>query len=137
MWEEEIALVSPKDFRSSIKHLPQYTNPSINHLTHSSGLSVLHTPHFSLPAFSSRLQDLLQYPNADEEQTTDKDSGPGMTTIDIALHEKIAVGLAVELLTMIETDEGSIARDAQDPRGGGEKWYINFISDFVWDDPNA
>ncbi len=132
-----IALVSPKDFRSSIKHLPQYSNPTINHLTHSSGLSVLHTPHFSLPAFSGRLQDLLRYPSADEEQTADMDADPGMTTIDIALHEKIAVGFATELLTMIEMDEGSIARDAQDPRGGGEKWYINFITGYVWDDPNA
>jgi hypothetical protein len=81
---------------------------------------------------------MLQYHDdvgLDSDNWADQD--PGMTTIEIALREKIAVGLAAEMLSMIEMQDGSIVRDEQDPRGGGAKWYSNYITGFAWSDPNA
>ncbi len=124
------ALVSPKDFRAVLQALPSHTSPPIHLLECPSGLSLLHTPHYAHAAFSERLQRTLR---------PEDDAAPeiGVSAIDIALLEGIAVGLAAEMAAEIEIKEGNIARDTQDPRAGGERWYRNLIEGFVWQDPNA
>ncbi|KAK4048559.1 Vacuolar protein-sorting-associated protein 36 [Microbotryomycetes sp. JL201] len=54
-----VALVPPSSLRSCAPYLPLYTSPRISMQTFKSGLTILHTPKYSIPAFSDRLLDAL------------------------------------------------------------------------------
>ncbi len=100
-------------------------------MTFESGLSVLHTPTYSAEAFANRLLRRLEpdpTPADEDKSVVEK----GLTAVDIALQEGIAVGLAKELVEKIEAESAMIVRDEQSADGGGEKWQRNLISSWIW-----
>lgn len=53
------------------------------------------------------------------------------TTVDIATHEKLSVGLAEEMIDSIE-GAGAIVRD----EGGADeqaRWWVNIMDTYEWD----
>lgn len=165
------ALVSPKDLRLAAPFLPTLPTASpAARLTlrvfHPSGLTILHTPRFAPRAFESRVLDLLDTRQAlvaslalgapEREQEGDDGGGAsaaaaaeaaereGASLLDIAHAEGLSVGLAKELLGVLELGEragagggagasagGAVVRDEQ--AGEGTRWYRNWISGAVWD----
>jgi ESCRT-II complex subunit VPS36 len=91
--------------------------------TFPSGLSVLHTPPYSHVAFAARLSGLLAL------------SGPKSTT-EVAREERVAVGLAAEMIRAVEAD-GDICRDdeACAIKGGGAevRFWGSVFHGYVWD----
>jgi ESCRT-II complex subunit VPS36 len=91
--------------------------------TFPSGLSVLHTPPYSHVAFAARLSGLLAL------------AGP-KTTTEVAREERIAVGLAAEMIGAVEAD-GDICRDDEACviKGGGAevRFWGNIFHGYVWD----
>lgn len=84
-------------------------------------------PFYSDSAFSSRLLATLSSKPPEAE---------GVSALEVARSEEIAVLLAKELLEGVELgEEGKVARD--DGGGEGTRWYENEILNFVWDDPNG
>lgn len=121
-----IALIPPSTFLQVIPLLSSYTDPPIRRRTFASGLSVLHTPPFTDAAFAARLSGLLAL------------SGP-KTTIEVAQEEKMAVGLATEMIDAVEQG-GYICRDDAQAKitggsgGGAElRWWANIFEGYSWD----
>jgi len=118
-----VALIPPSTLLLVIPHLAACTTPTINMRTFPSGLSVLHTPPYSHVAFAARLSGLLVL------------SGP-KTTTEVAREERVAVGLAAEMIEAVEKD-GELCRDdeACAIRGGGAevRWWGNVFHGYVWD----
>ncbi|KPV71901.1 uncharacterized protein RHOBADRAFT_47352 [Rhodotorula graminis WP1] len=137
---------------------------------HPSGLTILHTPRFAPRAFESRVLDLVDTrqalvaslalggpqlaPGQGQGRAGDKEEGgtsaaaeaaerEGASLLDIAHAEGLSVGLAKELLGVLELGErggaggggasagGAVVRDEQ--AGEGTRWYRNWISGAVWD----
>jgi len=97
-------------------------------MTFPTGLSVLHTPYYNPRIFSQRLVRQLS-PDAEDEIEK------SMSTVEIALGQGLSVGLAKELVLLIETQFANIVRDEQaQEQGGGERWYRNLILDTRMDD---
>lgn len=117
-----------------------------------SGLHILHTSRFSLPAFSSRILELLDIrqaltaslaESASDEPFTgiDRQTREGLGVLEVADAEKLSVGLAKEMMELLEMGEatagggraggGSVVRD--DQGGEGTRWQRNYISHAVWD----
>ncbi|GAA5903000.1 hypothetical protein JCM5296_004513 [Sporobolomyces johnsonii] len=140
-----VALVSPKDLRSAAPYLPLFTAPALSLLTFPSGLTILHTPHFSLPAFTSRLLSHLDLRQALVASLSDGEAGDegerrereGMTLLEIAKVEGVSVGLGKEMVELVELgmagagEGGQIVRDEQG--GEGVRWFRNFIVGYEWD----
>ncbi|KDQ23680.1 hypothetical protein PLEOSDRAFT_1048502 [Pleurotus ostreatus PC15] len=121
-----VALIPPSTFLQVIPLLSSYTDPPIRRRTFASGLSVLHTPPFTDAAFAARLSGLLAL------------SGP-KTTIEVAQEEKMAVGLATEMIDAVEQG-GYICRDDAQAKisggsgGGAElRWWANIFEGYSWD----
>jgi hypothetical protein len=88
-------------------------------MTFPTGLSVLHTPYYN-----PRI--LVRQLSPDTEDEVEK----SMSTVEIALGHGLSVGLAKELVLLIETQFANIVRDEQaQEQGGGERWYRNLILD--------
>ncbi|KAJ7875531.1 EAP30/Vps36 family-domain-containing protein [Mycena olivaceomarginata] len=118
-----VALIPPATLLQVIPHLGACTTPTISMRTFPSGLSVLHTPPYSHVAFAARLSGLLAL------------SGPKSTT-EVAREERVAVGLAAEMIRAVEAD-GDICRDdeACAIKGGGAevRFWGNAFHGYVWD----
>ncbi|KAJ7687135.1 EAP30/Vps36 family-domain-containing protein [Mycena rosella] len=117
-----VALLPPSTLLQVVPHLPQYTDPTIVTRTFPSGLRVLHTPPYAPAAFAARLAQLL----AEQPKTI----------TEIASKEKVAVGLAAELVGELE-GEGGVCRDDEACmiRGGGAevRFWGNVFKGYVWD----
>ncbi|KAF7343333.1 Vacuolar protein-sorting-associated protein 36 [Mycena venus] len=118
-----VALIPPATLLQVIPHLGACTTPTISMRTFPSGLSVLHTPPYSHVAFAARLSGLLAL------------SGP-KTITEVAREERVAVGLAAEMIGGVEAD-GDICRDdeACAIKGGGAevRYWGNVFHGYVWD----
>lgn len=99
-------------------YLPMVTNPPIHLRTFRSGLKVLHTPHYSTSAFSSRLVSQLT------------SLGP-QSTMNVAMSENITNTLTLEMIEAAE-ETGDVIRDEQGP-SGEIIWWQNSLRDYVWD----
>lgn len=117
-----LALIPPKTFRLALPYLSSCTSPPIDLKQFSSGLCVLHTPHYSLPAFRARLLPALA-----------SLSFEGMGTLELALAEDVGVQLVREMVEELEMGEGCVVRDSQDRAGGGgERWFGNLMREVEW-----
>lgn len=135
------ALVSPSTLRQITPHLPIYTSPPISLRQFPSGLTILHTPRYSPSALAARLLDKLDLKQALAVSAVDTDEGDvqlireGMTLLNVASEEQIAVGLGREMVEEVEMPAsgraGKIVRDEQG--GEGVRWYRNFITGANWD----
>ena len=113
-----IALLPPSTLISVLPYLPQHTNPPIQHRKFpTSGLSVLHTPQYSNPAFTARLVSSLTM------------SAP-KSSVDVSMEEGISVALVEEMIADVEGN-GGIMRDEQ--AGYGVKWWPNIMKDLEYD----
>lgn len=121
-----IALISPETTLKALEYLPAHTRPPITTRKLTSGLRVLHTPEYTIPAFAERLVGVLV------------GTGP-LTTTQVANNEMLAVGLIEELISEVE-DRGDIVRD--DPSAMNERlgaigldvrWWANGFVGYVWD----
>ncbi|GEM11479.1 vacuolar protein sorting protein VPS36 [Rhodotorula toruloides] len=144
-----VSLVSPVDLRAAARHLPSASPSFRTYLrVFPSGLHILHTSRFSLPAFSSRILELLDLRQAltaslaDEGSTgLDRQTREGLGVLEVADAEKLSVGLAKEMMELLEFGEatalggrfggGAVVRDEQG--GEGTRWQRNYISEAVWD----
>ncbi|BGP43347.1 Vacuolar protein-sorting-associated protein 36 [Rhodotorula kratochvilovae] len=131
-----VALVSPKVLRLAAPYLstlPRSASSSgapISLRTFPSGLTILHTPRFALPAVRARVLDLLD---------TRQALAASLLSASASV-EGVSVGLAKELLGLLELGDpgaagggggaGAVVRDEQ---GEGTRWYRDWISDAVWD----
>ncbi|KAJ6494675.1 vacuolar protein sorting-associated protein 36 [Mycena vitilis] len=118
-----VALLPPATLLQVIPHLATCTTPTIRMRTFPSGLNVLHTPPYSHIAFAARLSGLLAL------------AGPKSIT-EVAREERVAVGLAAEMISAVEAD-GDICRDdeACTIKGGGAevRFWGNVFHGYVWD----
>ena len=121
-----LALISPETTLKALDYLPAHTLPPIRTRKLTSGLRVLHSPAYTVPAFATRLVGMLV------------DAGP-WTTTQIASAEQLTVGLIEELITEVE-ERGDIVRD--DPRAVDDKassvgidirWWANGFLGYTWD----
>lgn len=101
-------------------YLPKYTSPPISLRVFRSGLRVLHTPRYSDEAFSNRLRSSLLHASI-----------LSAATVEIALRERISVGLAEELIESLE-HAGTVVRD-EGTSTEQARWYTNILGDYVWD----
>jgi len=133
-----VALIPPSTFLSVLPLLPTHTSPPIHTRKFPSGLTVLHTPHFSASAFAARVAGwLLQY---GEESLAEG----GKTTVQIAQQENMSVSLAKEMMEVCE-NEGDVVRDDVGEAGlygsagvrvgveVGVRWWPNLFVGYVWD----
>ncbi|BGP19942.1 Vacuolar protein-sorting-associated protein 36 [Rhodosporidiobolus nylandii] len=123
--DEVWSLVSPRDLRLALSHLPALppspSAPPLRTRTFPSGLTILHTPRFSLPSFSARVLEALDVRQAvaasleelpsDAEEAAERE---GLTLLDLARLEGLSVGLVKELVELVELGDGASGR------GGGE-----------------
>ncbi|GAA6041923.1 hypothetical protein JCM8097_000223 [Rhodosporidiobolus ruineniae] len=163
-----VALVPPQDLRLSAALLsslprPSSSSPPATQLSlrtfPSTSLSVLHTPRFSPTAFSARVLEALDLRQALVASLSDADlflgsseveatataaraEREGLTLLDLARLESIPVGLAKELLALMELGAPAVPREGQravkggevvrdEQGGGGEgevRWFRNFIA---------
>lgn len=104
------ALVSPKDLKLAEPYISQHTS-QFAFRTFPSGLTVLHTPHFSQSAFSSRLLEALDtneaiahsLKNPHSEWETGGPGGEGrdsrgLTSLEISGREGIGLSLVREMV---------------------------------------
>ncbi|BGP35226.1 Vacuolar protein-sorting-associated protein 36 [Rhodotorula toruloides] len=144
-----VALVSPADLRAAARHLPSASSSSrISLRVFPSGLHILHTSRFSLPAFSSRILELLDLRQAltasladEASPVLDRQTREGLGVLEVADAEELSVGLAKEMMELLEMGEatalggrvggGAVVRDEQG--GEGTRWQRNYISHAVWD----
>jgi hypothetical protein len=97
-------------------------------MTFPTGLSVLHTPYYNPRIFSQRLVRELSPGESDESEKS-------LSTVEIALNQGLSVGLAKEMVLLIENQFGNIVRDEQaQEQGGGERWFRNLILETRADD---
>lgn len=148
------ALVSPKDLRLAAPYLPTYsltTAASVRLRVFPSGLTILHTPRFSLATFSARIYELLDLREAVVASLSEAEAAgmgemerrerEGVNVLEVAQAEKLSVGLAKEMMDLLEMGEGptdaqrrgggQVVRD--DQGGDGTRWFRNLISNSTWD----
>lgn len=101
-------------------YLPRYTTPPIVLRVFRSGLRVLHTPKYGDALFTDQLIRVLS--------TLPRQSA---TTVEIAMHEQLSVGLAEEMLESVE-DVGKLVRD-EGAANEQASWYVNIMDDYQWD----
>lgn len=127
-----VALVSPKDLHLAAPFLASSFPRIFLRTFHKSGLTVLHTSRFSPPAFSARLLDAIDLRRAladsfvtafDVERASAEREG--ITTLEIAQTEGVALNLAKEMVEELEMGGGDVVRDEQG--GEGVRWYRNYI----------
>ncbi|BGP58085.1 hypothetical protein JCM8202_006214 [Rhodotorula sphaerocarpa] len=153
-----VALVSPKDLRLAAPYLPTYsltTSDAVRVRVFPSGLTILYAPRFSLPAFASRLFDLLDLRQAIVASLSEAEASglgeierrerEGVNVLEVAQAEKLSVGLAKEMMDLLEMGEaGGGSATSSDRRGGGHvvrddqggegtRWFRNLISSAIWD----
>ncbi|GAA6011479.1 hypothetical protein JCM10207_002633 [Rhodosporidiobolus poonsookiae] len=152
-----VALVSPSDLRSATSLLPTLPAASPSARIHQrrfpSGLTVLHTPRFAPSSFAARVLDALDLREAvaasleaaQAEEAFFAGSGgegdvgerEGVSVLEVAREEGISVGLAKELLELVELGErgrsagGRIVRDEQG--ASGVRWFRNVMDEMPWD----
>ncbi|GAA5989785.1 hypothetical protein JCM10908_002321 [Rhodotorula pacifica] len=150
-----VALVSPKDLRLAASYLPQYslsTSSAVRLRVFPSGLTILHTPRFSLASFASRIFELLDLRQAMVASLTEAEvlgiteieqrEREGVNVLEVAKAEQLSVGLAKEMMDLLELGEvastsgerrggGHVVRDEQG--GEGTRWFRNLITNAVWD----
>lgn len=152
------ALVSPKDLRLAAPYLLTYsltTSDAVRVRVFPSGLTILYAPRFSLPAFASRLFDLLDLRQAIVASLSEAEASglgeierrerEGVNVLEVAQAEKLSVGLAKEMMDLLEMGEaGGGSATSSDRRGGGHvvrddqggegtRWFRNLISSAIWD----
>lgn len=112
-----------------------------------SGLTILHTPRYSVRVFARRLLDFLDlrqalsassgFDDMAENNGTENTVIPaiereGATTLEMAREENIALILAKEMVEEVEAIRSvTVVRDEQG--GEGVRWYRDFISSATWD----
>ena len=109
-----VALIAPDVFREAADMLPSVTDPPIAVRRLRSGLTVLHTAHFSDACFAARICALLQ---------TADPSSRGLSTAEIAVREALPPLLAHELLDAAQ-QTGVVVRDEC---AGHVRWFCNAI----------
>ncbi|KAL8278678.1 hypothetical protein RQP46_008970 [Phenoliferia psychrophenolica] len=122
-----VALVSPKDLQLTAPWLST-SAPRIFLRTFSkSGLTVLHTSRFTRSAFLARLLEQLDLRRALAESFTtafdvERASAEreGITTLEVAQTEGVALNFAKEMLEELEMQSGDVVRDEQG--GEGVRW---------------
>lgn len=151
------ALVSPKDLRLAAPYLPHYAlshASAVRLRVFPSGLTILHTPHFSLASFSARILELLDLRQATVASLSEAEvlgmaeierrEREGVNVLEVARAEQLSVGLAKEMMDLLEMGEGAAAAAGGERRGGGHvvrdeqggegtRWHRNLISGAVWD----
>ncbi|KAK4704021.1 ESCRT-II complex subunit VPS36, partial [Phenoliferia sp. Uapishka_3] len=127
-----VALVSPKDLRLTAPFLSTSTPRIFLRTFSKSGLTVLHTSRFTRSAFLSRLLDTLDLRRALAESfitafDVERSSAEreGITTLELAQSEGVALNLAKEMVEELEIEGGEIVRD--DQGGEGIRWFRNHI----------
>ncbi|GAA5870527.1 hypothetical protein JCM3774_003700 [Rhodotorula dairenensis] len=149
-----VALVSPKDLRLAAPYLPQYSlshSAAVRLRVFPSGLTILHTPRFSLGSFSARILELLDLRQATVASLSEVEvlgmaeierrEREGVNVLEVAKAEQLSVGLSKEMMDLLEMGEGVTALDrrggghvVRDEQGGeGTRWHRNLISNAVWD----
>lgn len=95
---------------------------------------MLHTPRFASETFASHLLDLLSspVPVADTNYPAIPLVSSGKSTLEIAAHESISVGLAQEMIEAVEMDQGTIVRDEGGP-SGETIWFADVLGGWDWD----
>lgn len=111
-----VALVAPDVFRGAADMLPGVTDPPVAVRRLRSGLTVLHTAHFSDACFAARVCALLQ--------TQAPLPGGGLSTAEIAACEALPPLLARELLDAAQQQTGAVVRDEC---AGHVRWFCNAI----------
>ena len=123
-----LALIPPEIAIKTLDFLPQYTSPPIKRRKLASGLLVLHTPPYSIHAFTARLVGRIRA------------QGP-CTTLEVAQAEGLTIGFAGEMIHEAES-AGDIMRDDASAglrgAGGGISgevrwWSSAILKDYVWD----
>lgn len=110
-----VALVAPDVFRAAADMLPGVTDPPIAVRRLRSGLTVLHTAHFSDACFAARVCALLQ---------AGAPLPGGLSTAEIAAREALPPLLAHELLDAAQQQTGAVVRDEC---AGHVRWFCNAI----------
>lgn len=140
---EFAALVSPNDLVLASPYLPRYTTPPLRLKTFiKSSLPVLHTPYYSVPAFTARLLSFLDLRQAlaasfltsfeVEKPSAERE---GVTTTEVTREETgLSISVVEDLLFEVE-QVGEVVRDAKG--GEGVRWYRNYIRAFEWKDENV
>lgn len=148
------ALVSPKDLRLAAPYLPQYSlshSAAVRLRVFPSGLTILHTPRYSLASFSARILELLDVRQATVASLSEAEvlgmaeierrEREGVNLLEVAKAEQLSVGLAKEMMDLLEMGEGATAGErrgggqvVRDEQGGeGTRWHRNLISNATWD----
>ena len=115
----------PTTLLQTLPFLPNYTSPPIRSRKLASGLTVLHTPAYTIASFTDRLVARIA------------SHGP-CTTVTVAQEEGLSVGLVQEMIVEAEA-RGDICRDeagtgAADAMTSVEvKWWINLFIGYQWD----
>ncbi len=112
------ALIPPSTLVSVLPHACKLAAGKVDLRRFSSGLSVLHDSRYSHTAFAARLTRTLS------------EEGPRMT-MEIALQERMTVGLSEQLVDAVE-DDGRVVKDEP---GGHEplRWFLNVLQDLPYD----
>jgi ESCRT-II complex subunit VPS36 len=117
-----VALLPPGTLLAVLPLIPGATNPPVHARTFDSGLRVLHTPDLAPGAFATRAA-----------------AAAPRTAVETARAERLAVGLAAEMLAEAE-QAGELVRD--DPRTAGTgaqasagqvRWWANEWRGYIWD----
>ena len=138
--------MSPDVTLKVLPYLSQHTIPPISSRVLSSGLRVLHTPAYTIEAFSSRLIiSLTNYETETNETTAVKSENGSHSTTEIASSESLSVGLIEELIAEVE-ERGDICRDdcrnmlgisdsavAGSHIGFDIRWWANAFVGYNWD----
>ena len=111
-----VALVPPREMRAAVAFLPDVTSPRVSVRVLRSGWTVLHTPRFEDAALERRVLHYL-----DDEAAR----GAGLTTSELAAHERLAPALVKSLLESVELTRGAIVRDECGTRE--TRWFRNAI----------
>jgi len=111
-----VALVPPREMRAAVAFLPQVTCPRVSVRVLRSGWTVLHTPRFEDAALEHRVLHYL-----DDEAARDG----GLTTSELAAHERLAPAVVKSLLESVEQARGAIVRDECGTRE--TRWFRNAI----------
>lgn len=122
-----VALVSPTDLKLAAPFLSKLS-PPIYLRSFRTGLTVLHTSHYTLSTFARRfvsLLDLRQALFASSDLTImEREEKDGATTLEVAREEGLAVGLSREMCEEVEMN-GLVVRDEQAEEG--VRWFRNYI----------
>lgn len=127
VFKKSIALVSPTDLKLAAPFLSKLS-PPIYLRSFRTGLTVLHTSHYTLSTFARRfvsLLDLRQALFASSDLTImEREEKDGATTLEVAREEGLAVGLSREMCEEVEMN-GLVVRDEQAEEG--VRWFRNYI----------